>query len=379
LQAALSVLLVAAAGLFAGSLFHLLHLHPGFHPTDVQIIGLDTNKRPEKNTALAALYTRMLERVQSLPEVQSATLNWLSPLNGGGWDENVEIPGRSDLTEQQRDTFLNLVGSSFFDVMQIPLLAGRFFNASDTPASEKVGVINQLAAERFFPGKNPVGEHLILDKTPIRIVGIVGNIKYLNLRDPDPPEMYFPYVQKTDGTPSLTFLVKTKPNASSFYRDFRTALHEIAPDVPIGTPKSMQQQLEESVARERLMATLSLFFGGLALLLTCVGLYGALAYDVTRRTGEIGIRMALGARMADVMWLVLRESTMLITVGIGFGVAAALALSKLVASLLYGIEPNDPTNLFTAVVALLAVALIAASIPALRAARLDPTVSLRSE
>ncbi|HLH04486.1 MAG TPA: ABC transporter permease [Bryobacteraceae bacterium] len=379
LQAALSVLLVAAAGLFGGSLFRLLHLDPGFHPQRVQLISLDTDKRPEKNAALAALYTRILERIQTLPGIQSASLLWLTPLSGGGWDQPVAIPGRSDLSEDQRDTYLNLIGPGFFETMQIPLLAGRAFNSADTAVSERVGIINQFAAERFFPHKNPIGEHLILDKTPIRIVGIAGNIKYLDLRDPDPPEMYFPYTQKSDGMPSLTFVVKTKPGARSLYRDLRTALHEIAPDVPIGTPKSLQQQLEDSIARERLMATLSLFFGALALLLTSVGLYGALAYDVTRRTGEIGIRMALGARMPDVMWLVVRESTFLVTGGIVIGVAAALALSKLVASLLYAIEPNDPRTLLGAVAALLAVAIAAASIPALRAARLDPTVSLRSE
>lgn len=380
LQAALSVLLIAAAGLFAGSLFRLLNTNPGFNARDVQLISVDTDKRPEKGAALSVLYSRILERANALPGIRKASILWSTPLSGMGWNDVLVVPGRNDLSDEQRLTWINLIGPRFFDVMEIPLLAGRQFQASDTASSEKVGILGELAARRLFLGKNPVGEHVNFEKTSIRIVGVAGNIKYRSLRDPDFAELYIPYTQKQDnGTPSFTFALKTAPGAPGVYSTFRSALHEIAPDVPVGFMQSMQKQLDDSIGRERLMSSLSLFFGALALLLTSVGLYGALAYDVTRRTGEIGIRMALGASTGNVVRLILQETALFVAAGMGIGVLAVLAFSRLVANLLYGIEPNDPRNIVVAVLLLLAVAVTAALLPALRASRLDPTVSLRQE
>ncbi|HEX4166845.1 MAG TPA: FtsX-like permease family protein, partial [Bryobacteraceae bacterium] len=378
LQAALSVLLVAAAGLFAGSLDHLLSSEPGFNPKDVTLVSIDTDKRPEKGAALLSLYGRLIARLNTFRGVKAATPIWFMPLSDAQWDESPSIPGRSDLTEDQRDTYINLIGPRFFDAFEIPVLAGRGFTEGDTPVSERVGILNELAARRFFPKTNPIGEHIVLGN-PIRIIGIAGNIKYLNLREPEPPELYIPYTQKTGDIPSLTFALKTLPGAPSIYPAFRAVLHEIAPDVPIGITKTMQQQMDDSVGRERLMASLSIFFGTLALLLTAIGLYGILAYSVTRRTGEIGIRLALGARGHNVIWLVVREAMGHIVAGVVVGIGATIGASRLVASFLYGIEPNDPGNLFTAVFVLLLVAMAAAYLPALRASRLDPTVSLRQE
>ena len=379
LQAALSVLLVAAAGLFAGSLFHLLTLQAGFNPADLSVIEVDTAKRPGNNASLIELYSRMLERLNGLPGVKAASLMWFTPLSGRGWDDSPDIPGRNDLSEQQRDTFINPVGPRFFDVMEISILAGRQFSDADTASSEKVGVISELAARRFFPGKNALGEQIVLQKAMIRIVGIARNIRYASLRDPEPLELYIPYTQKSDGIPSLTFVIKTAPGTPSVYPAFRSALHEIAPDVPVGRAKTMVELVDDSVSSERLMASLSIFFGVLALLLTSIGLYGILAYMVTRRAGEIGIRMALGARGHNVVWLVLKEVMGYVAMGVSVGVIAVLAMSRLVASFLYGIQPNDPGNLLAAVAALTLVAAAAGFMPAWRASRLDPTISLRQE
>lgn len=379
LQIAVSVLLVAAAGLFAGSLFRLLTLTYGFNPENVSLIEVDTDKRPEKGPALAAVYARILERANGLPGVKAASLVAYVPLSGDGWDEMLHVPGKADLPESESDTSLNLIGPGFFDAMEIRLFSGRPFNDRDTAAAEKVGIISQRAAQRFFPGEDPIDRHILLEGKPIRIVGVAENIKYLSLRDKEPPELYIPYTQKTGELPSFTFILKMHPGASSPNPAFRAMLHELAPDVPIGMTYTMEQQVDSSVGRERLMASLSIFFGTLALLLTSIGLYGILAYTVTRRTGEIGIRMALGARRSNVIWLVLRGAIGYVLGGIFIGALTVLAGSRVVASLLYGIQPTDPGNLIAAIVALLLVAALAALVPSLRASRVDPAISLRQE
>ncbi len=377
LQAALSILLVAGAGLFAGSLIHLLTLNPGFDPHDVLLMGVDTDRRTDR--ALLPLYGRLLGRVSATPGVKAASLIWFTPLSESGWDNSLSIPGRTDLSEQQRDTFINLVGPRFFEVMGIPLFAGREFQPSDTATSEKVGIINELAARRFFRKSNPIGMYVLQDKTVVRIVGIAQNTKYLNLRDAEPLELYIPYTQKTQDIPSLSFVMKTSAPLLTMQGELRKAVHEIAPDIPISLLKTMQQQVDDSLGRERLMASLSVFFGVLALLLTSIGLYGILGYMVTRRTGEIGVRMALGAPRHNVIWLILRDALTHMIIGIAAGAVAVLAMSRFVASMLYGMQPNNPGNLVMAVFILATVAGVAAYLPAYRASRVDPMQALRAE
>jgi predicted permease len=343
------------------------------------VIEVDTDKRPEKGPALAALYARILERANGLPGVKTASLLWFVPLSGGGWDENLHVPGKPDLPERESDTFINLIGPRFFDAMETRLLSGRQFNEPDNAAAEKVGIINELAARRFFPGENPIGQHILLEGKPIRIVGVAENTKYLSLRDKGSPQLYLPYTQRPGEVHSLTFIIKMHPGAPSPNSAFRTLLHELAPDVPIGMTYTMEEQIDSSVGRERLMASLSIFFGTLALLLTSIGLYGILAYTVTRRTGEIGIRMALGAHRSNVVWLVLRGAITYVLAGIVIGTIAVLGASRVVAGLLYGIRPNDAGNLVAAIVALLLVTTLAALFPSLRASRVDPATSLRHE
>ena len=378
-QTALSVLLVAAAGLFAGSLFRLLTVNYGFNPNNVSLIEVDTGKRPEKGPALAALYSRMLERANALPGVKAASLLWFVPLSGGGWDESLHVPGKADLPESESDTQINVVGPRFFDVMSTRLLSGRQFNEHDTAASERVGVISRTTAQRFFRGQNPVGQHVLLEGKLIRVIGVAEDVKYMSLRDRDKPGLYIPYTQKPGEMPSFTFILKMQPDAPSPNRAFRAMLRDIAPDVPLGRTYTMDQEVGSSVAREHLMASLSIFFGVLALVLTSIGLYGILAYNVSRRTGEIGIRMALGARRHNVIWLVLQGAMSYVLIGIIAGAIAVLAAARVVAGLLYGIQPDDPGNLAAAIIALLAVASIAALFPSLRACRVDPAVSLRQE
>jgi hypothetical protein len=290
------------------------------------------------------------------------------------------------------------IGSArvFFDAMGTRLLSGREFNEGDGATAESVGIISQLAAQRFFPGENPIGRHVLVHGNMIRIVGVAQNMKYQSLRETDAPELYLPYTQyagpilhaqpigplspgSANGLPSFTLVLKMHPGATSPNPAFRTMLHELAPDVPVGMTYTMEQQVDNSIGQERLTASLSVFFGILALLLTSIGLYGILAYTVTRRTGEIGIRMALGASRSHVIWLMLRGAIGYILAGVAIGVTVVLAVSHVVASLLYGIQPNDPSYVVAAIVTLLAIAALAALLPSVRASRVNPAIALRQE
>jgi predicted permease len=327
-----------------------------------------------------------LERANSLPGVKAASLTWHVPLTFPGGGGSIHIPGRPDLPRNESDTFINWVGPRFFDVIGTRLLSGREFNEADGPTAESVGILSQIAAQRFFHGENPIGQHVALQGNLIRIVGVAQNMKYQSLREDYAPELYLPYTQyaghspvTSSGLPSLTFILKMNPGAPSPSPVFRALLHKLAPDVPLGTTYTMEEQVENSVGRERLMASLSIFFGILGLLLTSIGLYGILAYTVTRRTGEIGIRMALGAGRGQVVWLVLRDILNYVLAGIAVGVVAVLAGARVVSSLLYGMQPNDPGNLVTAITILLFVTVLAAFLPSVRASRVDPAIALRQE
>lgn len=228
-QTALSVLLVAAAGLFAGSLFHLLTLNYGFNPDNVSLISVDTDGQRKNPPALTALYTRILERVNGLAGVRAASLVFHVPLSGFGSDGILRVPDKPALPRRESDTYLNLIGPRFFQVMGTRLVSGREFDSHDTASAEKVGIISQLAATRFFPGENPIGRHILLAGKPIRIVGVAEEMKYQSLRDVDRPELYIPYTQyqvgwHRKGLPSLTFVIKTNPGAPSPNAAFRNLL-----------------------------------------------------------------------------------------------------------------------------------------------------------
>jgi len=378
-QVALSVLLVAGSGLFAGSLLNLWTLNPGFNPRNLLLIGIDTDKRPEKGAAFGAIYSRLLNRVNSFPGVKSASLLLITPTTNFEWDDDVSLPGGPEIPPPLRDTMVNLVGPRYFETMQTPLLTGREFNEHDSATAEKVGIISEKAARSWFGGKSPIGEHIQFEKSVIRIIAVSGDAKYLSLREPDPLALYLCYLQNDTPGGSLSFVIRSDAGIASIYPAFRTAVKQIVPGTPIGEVTTMEDQVKESLGQERLMASLSIFFGVLALLLTCIGLYGILSYSVARRQAEIGLRVAIGASRSNVIWLVLRDTLWHVVVGAGVGVGAVVATSRFVASFLYGVKPNDPWTLALAVAALAAVAFGAAWIPARRAARLDPMVALRDE
>ncbi len=379
-QVALSVVLLAAAGLFAGTLIRLLTLNPGFDPDHLTVISIVNSRPPVQGLAAIHLFTRLADRARAIPGVEAATQLSTTPLSNGGWSGSVGIPGRPDLSEDQRSADINAIGAQFTKTMGVPLLAGRDFDAGDTDQSEKVVLISENAAHRWFPNGDAVGAQIYMGgpgpEDRRRVVGIVGDSKYMNLREETPLTVYVPGTQSNQ---SGYIAIRTKLPVAATYAAFRRILREEAPGMPIGTIKTMRQQVDESLATERLTAYLSLFIGVLALLLTAVGLYGILAYTVARRTGEIGIRMALGAQQPSVIWLVVREAMGHTAAGMAAGVAAVLATSRAVRSLLFDVQPNDPATIAAAVGILMLICLLAAALPARRASKLDPMEALREE
>jgi predicted permease len=377
-QVALSIVLLAAAGLLAGSLVRLITQNPGFDPRGVTVLSLDTKKLPQKGPALLDLYDTILHRTREMPGVESASTGY-TMLTNSGWDNFVTIPGRPDIPEDQRDACINPVSSDYLRTMRIPLLAGRDFTDADSERSQKVALLSENAARRWFP-RGALGAELIFRNNNtdynIRIVGITRDVKYFNLREEFPNVMFLAYNQWDQHS---GIAIRTAEPISRTYSKFRDVLRQVAPGTPIGTVKTMEDVIDELTGTERLTAYLSLFFAGLALLLTAVGLYGILAYAVARRTSEIGVRMALGAQRGTVIWLVMRDAMANLAVGAALGLAVVIACSKLIASLLYGVRPNDPGMMLTAITALAAVCAFAAWIPARRASRLDPMTALRED
>jgi predicted permease len=266
--------------------------------------------------------------------------------------------------------------------MGIPILAGRGFGLQDTATSLKVAVINQELARKRFPNMNPIGRRFRTTRADggelITIVGICANTRYVNLRDRPPAQFFLPYIQSSD-VGSMIYELRTPLAPASLTPVLRRVVQSVDPDLPIIDVRTQREQINATMRMERLFAALTAGFGVLALALACVGIYGIMAYTVAQRTNEIGIRLALGAQPGQVRRMILRESTGLAFAGIVVGVAAALALARLVKSMLYGIQPNDPIALAAGALILLAVALAASWIPARRASGVQPMDALRHE
>ena len=275
----------------------------------------------------------------------------------------------------------NSVGIDFFPTLGIPIVGGRGFGPQDTSTSPKVGVINQSLARKRFPNINPVGRRFKADRENsdwIQIVGICADTRYSDLRDDPPPQFFLPYVQQPEvGT--MVYQVRTNMQPSTLFPALRSVVQSVDRDLPIIDFRTQREQINATMQMERAFAALTAGFGVLALALACVGIYGIMAYSVAQRTNEIGIRIALGAQPGQVRRMILRESTWITGVGIAVGLAAALALTRLVRSMLYGVTSSDPTALAGGVVLLLAVALVATWIPARRAASVQPIDALRHE
>ncbi|MGA3187971.1 MAG: ABC transporter permease [Bryobacteraceae bacterium] len=384
LQVALSLVLVVGAGLMLSSFFRLETLDTGFERAHILLASVDLRNGHYPAERRGAVYRDMLDRLRAIPGVRSVSASDLTPISGSAWNEDLLIEGYTSKGSEDTLVYFNQVSDQFFATLGTDLIAGRDFNAHDTPESLKVAVVNQTMANKFFAGQNPIGKRYRTDEGNklgdwTEIVGVVKDAKYLSLREKLIPTAYVPASQEPKPGDSTTFEVRVAAGApTALIAGVKSAIADVNRDVSLQF-STLSTQVDESLARERLLATLSGFFGGLALLLAMIGLYGVMSYNVARRRNEIGIRMALGAEQSRVLRMVLREVAILIGIGVGIGLAAAIGTTRFVESFLYGMKPNDPWTLFLSAGVLALVAALAGFLPARRASRLDPMTALRDE
>jgi putative ABC transport system permease protein len=381
-QVALSLVLVVGAGLMLSTFFKLETLDAGFDREHVLLVSVDLRNGNYKKEQRGAAVREMLTRLRALPGVRSASASNMTPISGGFWNEDLEIEGYASKGRDDTLVYFNQVSDRYFETLRMDLIAGRDFNTHDTPESPRVAIVNQTMAKKYFAGRNPVGKRYRAEEGNkmgpwTEIVGIVSDAKYGSLREEILPTAFVAASQ--DDTPvSVQFELRAAGQPTVLISGAKSALAEVNRDVSLQF-KTLSVQVAESLARERLLATLSGFFGALALALAMIGLYGVMSYNIARRRNEIGIRMALGAQQSSVLRMVLREVAVLIGLGLAIGCAAALGATRFVASFLYGMKANDPLTLSLAAGVLALVAAISGFLPARRASRLDPMNALREE
>jgi predicted permease len=375
-QVALSLVLLIDAGLFTRTLRNLQSLESGFNVENLVTFGLNPKLNNYPSEQIAQLFQRLLERLEALPDVRSATLSQSPILGGSRNDSSISVPGQTPQPGEDRRALVNEVAANFLDTLEIPILRGRGLSLRDNERAPKVGVINQALARKYFGNEDPIGKRIGLDDQ-IEIVGVAQDAKYFELRGEMPPTVYLPYFQAPAG--SAYFAVRTTGEPTAMYALIRQTLREIDGSLPISDLHTVRQQVERGWAQERLFASLSGFFGMLALSLASIGLYGVMAYSVARRTNEIGIRMALGAQRRAVIRLVIIDSLLLVALGVGLGLTTALATTRLISSQLFGLTPTDPLTITLATSMLIMAAGVASYLPARRASCVDPLTALRYE
>lgn len=386
-QIALSLVLVVGAGLLLGTFLRLTTLDPGFQPGGVLLASVDMGNAGIPADRISLVKREILERLRAAPDVEAASASVFTPLSGGGWNGNISVDGFTPSGPRDEEVFFNGVSDDFFSTLGAVLLVGRDFGESDVAESPLVAIVNESFMKKFFDGANPVGQRVTIkglltvdDDKSLQVVGVVRDTPYRSMRDKGDPLVFLPLSQLDGGfnRPSLELGLRGRGSANDLLGTVTRTVGEVNGSFSIRY-RSLEAQMDASLARERLLAMLSSLFGGLALLLAVVGLYGTMAYSVARRRNEIGIRIALGAARARVMRQILGEAGWLVGAGLLLGGAVALATTRWMASFLFGLTPTDPATWMISALALAAVAVTACAIPAWRAAQLDPNVVLRVE
>jgi predicted permease len=392
-QVAVSLLMLIGAGLFLRTLHNLLAVDVGFQTRSLVSFTMDPSLNGYAPQATRQFVLRLRERLRAAPGVTDASLTSIKLLDGNNWTTDITIAGYKAGEEEDMEQKCAMVGPGYFRAMGIPLLRGREFDERDqrtSPPSDtddgpgfQVAVVNERFARQYFGDEDPIGRRFGFGTnpgrpTPIQIVGVVRDSKYSELREEVPRQLFFPYLESPTPGVFTVYLRSSAPAAAAF-TTARDVVRQLDPNLPIAATRTLEQQISGALRRERLMATLSAAFGILATLLAVVGLYGVMAYTVSRRTREIGVRMALGAAARDIRWMVIRESLTLTAIGIALAAPITWWLTRLVASQLYGVAPTDPWTALGAAAVLGAVCLLAGLIPSTRAARVQPTTALRYE
>lgn len=389
-QVALSVILVTAAALFIRHLTDLRTVGLGFRGESVLQVSLDWSRSGYTPVQLASLNRQVLDRMASIAGVRSVTLAGMTPISGAAGSQFIKVEGFMEHPDDRRRVSLNLVAPRYFETLGTPFLAGRDF-AFEDEGRPRVTIVNQAMARYYFGTSSPLGRQFTVEgqTRPLEIVGLVGDAKYWDLHETPPRTIYMNAFQGSGGT-NLTFVLRTDVPPRSVVADVRNAVREVLPTVPVAKVTTLAEQVDASILPERLIAMLSALFGVLAAILVAIGLYGLLAYTVTRRTNEIGIRLAIGATSRDMTRMVLTSALGLVGAGLMIGVPIALwtkSYASSVLAIVAATQAEVPVTLpvgttapiLVAAIAMLAVALVASYVPARRATKVDPLVALRSE
>jgi len=381
-QVAFSLVLVFGAVLFARSLGKLLATDAGFRQTGILEVDVDFTKLGIQPAQRQAYKIGLIERLRALPGVEGAANTSIVPLSGNGWNEGIVLAGQTEHAAEIPQ--FSRVSPGYFSTMGVPLLTGRDFGAGDTPTSPKVAIVNESFVKKILKGEDPIGRRFQIDeyigrpRPMYEIVGLVKDTKYFDLRDEFAPIVYVTTMQDDQPDQGTQILVRSSLPLGSLTASAKSAVAAASPTIVIEF-HSLQTQIRDSLIRDRLMATLSGFFGALAALLAMIGLYGVISYSVARRTSEIGVRMALGAQRVNIVGMILGEVSWMLALGLVIGTGLALALGKSAGALLFGVKPHDALTLSVSAAGLAAVGILASYVPARRASLLDPMSALRDE
>ena len=383
-QVAISLLLLIGAGLFLRTLQNLQQVDLGYPREKLLLVRVDALAAGYQDAQRAAVFRALLDRFRSVPGVRGVTLSENGLFSGTESGDQISVEGYKPQKQGDASARFDQIGPGYFSTLGIPMLVGREIGPQDSEGRTHVCIINQAMARFFFGGRNPVGKHITDEfpdtRTTFEIVGVTKDDRDHRLRGEIPRRFYIPFFQGLGGIPpAANFEIRTFADPHSIIRSIRREVEQVDRTLPILSARPLDELLDRSMTQERLLDKLSAFFGGLALLLASVGLYGVLSYSIARRTNEIGIRMALGAQQSSVLVMVVRETAVMILVGIAIGVSLAFALTRLLSSQLYGLKATDPITVAMAGAVLAAVAMLAGYLPARRASQVDPLEALRYE